>query len=292
MEHQNIRIAVDQAQLAVILEAFYTVSHIKSTLFDTDFNEILTYPQGPSEFCRIVRSHHLDRCKKSDRLAFMKCRKEGTTIGYCSHIGLYEVISPLRNGDEVIGYIMFGQMIQKESKEKIIKEIQKQYRYLEEGPVLEEALGKLEERSSEEIQAATMLMQTCICYLLSNRIVRVNRGNFVEELNAYIENHISQEITADNLCKYFGVSRSALYLLAEQCLEGGVMKYIRNVRIEKAKKLLTGTQKQITEIASLVGFTDYNYFLRVFNVRRGCPAGHIGNGGRRLPLCAVEKRLP
>lgn len=267
--HQNIKIDVDLIQLATILEAFYTVSHIKSTLYDTEFREILTYPNDHCKFCHIVRDQHIDRCECSDMQAFKKCRQKGNTIGYCCHIGLYEVVSPLRDGEEIVGYIMFGQMIQKEQKEKTIQKILTQYKGLEERSVVAKALGELESKTSSEIRAATMLMQTCICYLLSNRIVRINRGNFMEELNAYIESHLSQEIMVKDLCQYFGMSRSSFYMLADQCLKEGVMKYIRRMRIEKAKDLLKTTSKHITDISSLVGFLDYNYFLRIFKKETG-----------------------
>lgn len=269
MEHQNIKIDVDLERLAAILEAFYTVSHIKSTLYDTEFREILTYPSGPCDFCRIVRRKHIDRCECSDMQAFKKCRQQEKTIGYYCHIGLYEVLSPLCYGDEVIGYIMFGQMLQKEKKDKTISKILTQYHYMENDSVMEDALNRLESKTSAEIQAATMLMQTCICYLLSNHVVRVNRGNFVEELNAYVDSHIGEEISVKDLCRHFGMSRSSFYVLAEQCLKDGVMKYIRRRRIEKAKDLLENTSKQITEISAMVGFLDYNYFLRIFKTETG-----------------------
>lgn len=269
MEHRNIKIDVDLEQLASILEAFYRVSHIKSTLFDTEFREILTYPEGPCDFCRIVRQKHMDRCECSDIQAFTKCRQQKKSIGYCCHIGLYEVVSPVYYEEEIIGYIMFGQMLQKEKKDQTIRKILREYSYLEAQSVMEEALSQLETKTGAEIQAATLLTQTCICYLLSNRIVRVNRGNFVEELNAYIETHMSQEIAVTDLCRYFGMSRSSFYMLADQCLEEGVMKYIRRKRIEKAKELLMKTSKQVTEISALVGFLDYNYFLRIFKKETG-----------------------
>lgn len=269
MAQQNIKIAVELTQLADVLKAFYTVSHIKSTLFDTEFHEVLAYPEENCEFCQIVRKKHIDRCRQSDEQAFTKCRQQQKTIGYNCHIGLYEVISPLRNGDNIIGYIMFGQMIKRGNKEEIIRQILSRYLYLEEQQVMTRTLNDLEARTSAEIDAATLLMQTCICYLLSNNIVRVNRGNFLEELNAYMESHISQEITVGDLCKYFGMSRSSFYALAEQSIDGGVMKYIRSMRIEKARELLRNTSIQVTEISALVGFLDYNYFLRIFKKETG-----------------------
>ena len=40
--------------------------------------------------------------------------------------------------------------------------------------------------------------------------------------------------------------------------------YLTALRIEKAKELLKATDKSVAEVARLVGFNDYNYFIRVF----------------------------
>jgi two-component system response regulator YesN len=44
----------------------------------------------------------------------------------------------------------------------------------------------------------------------------------------------------------------------------GVSDYIRERRIEKAKRLLKSTQKPVAQIAAEVGFQDANFFTRSF----------------------------
>jgi AraC-like DNA-binding protein len=43
-----------------------------------------------------------------------------------------------------------------------------------------------------------------------------------------------------------------------------LMKYLRLLKLEKAKELLLTTDKSVLDIAETVGFEDSNYFTAVF----------------------------
>ena len=60
------------------------------------------------------------------------------------------------------------------------------------------------------------------------------------------------------------MSRSQLYLFSNKYLGTGIAEYIRQQRIDHAKKLLKTTDLPITEVAKQSGFLDYTYFYRVF----------------------------
>ncbi|MBO5218088.1 MAG: helix-turn-helix transcriptional regulator, partial [Clostridia bacterium] len=48
-----------------------------------------------------------------------------------------------------------------------------------------------------------------------------------------------------------------------------VAAFVRRRRLEHAKKLILEGKMSIPEIADTVGFSDYNYFLRVFRQEFG-----------------------
>ena len=50
-----------------------------------------------------------------------------------------------------------------------------------------------------------------------------------------------------------------------------VHEYQRMLRVRRAKQLLKETDKPITDIAQLTGFSDVFYFSRVFRAQQGCP---------------------
>ena len=51
-------------------------------------------------------------------------------------------------------------------------------------------------------------------------------------------------------------------------------RYLRRLRIENARKLITYTQYTVAEVAGLVGYADPAYFSRVFRQETGAPPTH------------------
>jgi len=268
-EYQQITY-VDQEQLSLLLHSFYMLTHIKITLFDAHHNEIMTYPQKTCEICRLIRNDGIDECIRSDNDGFDKCRSTGEYLAYTCHAGLMEVICPLINDNITIGYMMFGQMICKENSEQARDNIIEKCVGLPIDKIqLKNAVNQITEKSAEEIKAAAIMMQTSIYYLISNRFVRMEKGKYVEMLDSYIIDHIADKITIETICRYFGMSRTTLYTLAQQYLECGILDYIRKKRIKYAQNLLANTQLPVTVISDKAGFSDYSYFRRVFKQETG-----------------------
>ena len=46
----------DLKKLEMILKDFYELSHIRITVFDAQFHELLTYPQGHCAVCALIRA--------------------------------------------------------------------------------------------------------------------------------------------------------------------------------------------------------------------------------------------
>lgn len=80
----------------------------------------------------------------------------------------------------------------------------------------------------------------------------------------YILNHLYEDIELNELAELIGLSSK--YLSAQFKKETGffLSDYIQYEKIEEAKKLLSYTQTPISEISSLLNFTDQSYFTKVF----------------------------
>nr|WP_275951069.1 helix-turn-helix transcriptional regulator [Gemmiger formicilis] len=66
-----------------------------------------------------------------------------------------------------------------------------------------------------------------------------------------------------------GLGRTALYELSKETYGCGINEYVRRLRIQRAMKLLTGTDLTNSEICQQIGIADYNYFFRVFRKQTG-----------------------
>ena len=62
----------------------------------------------------------------------------------------------------------------------------------------------------------------------------------------------------------FKMSKSSLYLLSKEAFGKGITEYVEELRIEKAKEMLRTTGDPVSSVAEQVGYSDSNYFTKVF----------------------------
>lgn len=86
----------------------------------------------------------------------------------------------------------------------------------------------------------------------------------------YIDEHIQEDISLTTLANEAGLSAGYLALLIKEHLGMNYSKYVLSKRLEKAKYLLSNTQKRIGEIAETVGYKNKRYFSEMFKENTGC----------------------
>ena len=177
---------------------------------------------------------------------------------YKCHAGLTEAVVPIFDRNGVLAYVMFGQIVPQESDSATIARIKKQY------PAYSEEVERIPVKSVEELNAAATILQAITSYVMTNRWGTPEKSEFIRQIDQYIEEHLSQSITMEELCDAFRIGRTRLYELSMEYLGCGLSEYIRKQHIHHAKLLLRQTTLSITEIAYAVGFSDYNHFSRVF----------------------------
>ncbi|MEM6805964.1 MAG: ATP-binding protein, partial [Bacteroidota bacterium] len=88
---------------------------------------------------------------------------------------------------------------------------------------------------------------------------------FIQRVREAILDHLDDSsYRPDNLIKDMGVSRTQMYNKLKALTGKSTSHFVRSVRLEKAKELLMNPELQISEIAYSVGFSDPQYFSRVF----------------------------
>ncbi|MEK6793505.1 MAG: AraC family transcriptional regulator [Spirochaetota bacterium] len=80
----------------------------------------------------------------------------------------------------------------------------------------------------------------------------------------YLAAHIAEPTNVAKAITYSGLSKSHFYRLFQRASGMPVTAYVNQVRVEKAKRLLSATTLPIPRIAAELGFTDAAYFHRVF----------------------------
>lgn len=88
--------------------------------------------------------------------------------------------------------------------------------------------------------------------------------HYVDAFKRSIWDNLDKDLTVNLLCEAMGVGKTTLSACFRKYAGTTIAKFILNTRIEKAQLLLANTDLPIAEISAQVGFTDYNYFCRVF----------------------------
>lgn len=89
-------------------------------------------------------------------------------------------------------------------------------------------------------------------------------SQLVVDIKDYINSHITTNIRMDDICNFFGYSKTYLCQLFKAQCSVSIMKYYNIKKIEYAKKLIRETQDNIAQISVKLSFDNPQYFSRVF----------------------------
>lgn len=269
---------LNKDKLLDLLHDFYILTQIQIVIYDSDGNGIIGWPGVRCPFCTLMYQNPetAQKCEESNHRSFRKCRATGKLTIYKCHAGLVEATAPLTDDGMVIGYIMFGQISDSATDEELktqLKSVLKKYgTKLPDDESEQEALYHIVRKTPEQIRAAGKILEACTFYVLLKDLVRMQRQNFMNNMNEFLKSHLSEDLSVDRLTEEFHISRNKLYQATERYLGVGIASYIKNLRIKEAERLLKETDLTITEISDRVGFADYNYFHRVFKAKTGISA--------------------
>jgi AraC-like DNA-binding protein len=109
-------------------------------------------------------------------------------------------------------------------------------------------------------------------------------GGALRRVRAYIDDHIGERISLDQLARQAGVSRFHFARQFRLSTGESPMGYLRRVRIECSKSILQTRDTTIAEVAARLGFSDQSHFTRIFGRLVGVSPGsfarydHWGSG--------------
>lgn len=264
---------INSSSLYPVLRDFYTLTNLRIVIFDTQFQELMAYPEKRVDFCSLLRQKPEGEtaCRKSDRDGCKQCAKTKELVLYRCHAGLTEAVVPILDTDGVLAYVMFGQVLPRENGNSAKGKLKSNY------PAFSDYIDRIPVKSAAELNAAATVLQAITTYVITNRWVTPGKSAFIRQLDRYIEENLRKTISVEEVCAAFHIGRTRLYALSSDYLGCGLAEYIRNQRIFHAQKLLTQTEMPITEIASAVGFCDYNHFSRIFKQVTGSSAREYRN---------------
>lgn len=106
-----------------------------------------------------------------------------------------------------------------------------------------------------------------VLYTFTEKVLETKNERFSKTITTcknYIYNHLYEEINHDDLAELVELNPNYLSVLFKKEVGIPVNEYIQQAKIDEAKKLLAFSNTPISEICSLLNFTDQSYFTKVF----------------------------
>lgn len=117
---------------------------------------------------------------------------------------------------------------------------------------------------------------------MEGQLIRKGKSKYVSKMLDYIQIYYPQKISINDLSKQYGVSSTYLNAKFKQETNYTFNDFLNRYRVLQAVELLRQDKMKVYEIAEVVGFQDYKYFIQVFKKYVGCSPGRfvVGASGK------------
>jgi AraC-like DNA-binding protein len=89
----------------------------------------------------------------------------------------------------------------------------------------------------------------------------------------FIHEHLTEKISIDNLSRKAYMSRNEFFKWFKEQFGITPLEYINRERIKLAKQILSDKENSVSSVGYQCGFTDVNYFVRLFKKAEGITPG-------------------
>jgi len=103
----------------------------------------------------------------------------------------------------------------------------------------------------------------------------------VERAQTWLAHHLATEVNMTELARYAAVSPRTLLRRFQAALELSPHKYLRNLRMDTARRGLEVTRFQVEKIARGVGYADVTFFSQLFRQHTGMTPAQYRRHARR-----------
>lgn len=273
-----MKLLLNKQRLLHVMQDFHTMSNIRINISDYFSKEILAFPSSISKYCQYLQSGPFGNslCLKCDRNALTKAQASSQDVYiYTCHAGLLEVISTIRIEDEVLGYMMFGQLrVRTPYEHKTWSQVYSLAStlispYIISESELKHAYFDLPSATPEWINATANIMRIVLTYVQLDEQIRIQSEPFSLRVEKYIKSNLDKTLNIPILSQKMMVGKTTLCTKTKQYFNCSVNELIRNLRIKEAQRLLHMSDMPIYQVAEKCGFHDYNYFSKIFKSELG-----------------------
>lgn len=115
----------------------------------------------------------------------------------------------------------------------------------------------------------SMLFMATADFYRDYRQDELYKDPLVVKVSKYLWDHLEEDITLSKILKKFSVNKNTLNDAFNNEMNMSCMAYLEMLRVNLAKKHLQFDDESVSEISQMCGYTDTNYFSKVFKKHTG-----------------------
>ncbi|OUS78538.1 hypothetical protein B1748_00210 [Paenibacillus sp. MY03] len=122
----------------------------------------------------------------------------------------------------------------------------------------------------DELERFALNRLTGLIGLIRDKRSQRERNDLIDQSLVFIQtNYMRSDLSLNLLASEFGLSVPYLSKLFKEKAEINFIDYVMEIRLSKAKELLSATDGKVRDIAEQVGYTNVNSFVRIFKKLTG-----------------------
>jgi len=222
---------------------------------DPAFSEDLFHHCNP--FCVAVKEDAgcLEKCKFEElEVLFSTIERERKPYFRRCHAGVIELIVPVIYLGQVEGCLLLGPFRSPKAEPGIPNKASRLLRHL----------PKHEQERMTGMQALLQTVASGLAGLSSISAFKQPTDTRITKAIAYIRGHLEVPLSANEVARHCGMSVSRFTHLFTQLTGLSFSRYVIELRIEQAKRLLIDPNNNKAEIALGLGFSDQSHFSNTF----------------------------
>jgi AraC-like DNA-binding protein len=258
----------DIEKLNKALQDFYNSTGVNIQLLTSDFMSLSSNPRNHNNYCKCIQSTAEGKksCYYSDKKLLEKCKESKQPQMHICHAGLIDVAVPILYNDEILGYIILGQMKKEYDFTAVEKNILDLGLDLSQ---MREYYSSLSVFDYDKIQSVSSIASMLATYILLENMLKPKINSNLEKAIDFIEKNLEKDLSIQNISKSMHISQSVLYRNFRNYYGCTVGEYINTRRVEKSIEIMKNMDLSIEEISQSVGFASATYYGRVFKSKKG-----------------------
>jgi AraC-like DNA-binding protein len=277
-------------ELQRLIDSFAYCFKVKITVFSSRMEELIVGLHNPgSLFCQLIQKklRLRYRCCRQDKLMCDRCEKKDALMVYHCFAGPSEAVLPIKIDGTLIGYGMIGQFRTNEAlpDETILLWAKAGF---ENEPLLE-AFNEQPFFDQTSLDNMLRLFSMLIAFAVNREYVRFRNPGLAEQVSHWLDEHIAEPVTLDDLAATLCRSRSTISHTLSRQLGISFKQLCALKKIERFESIIASDPSiPIQEAAALVGYEDPFYFSRIYKKIRFAPPSTFINSVRSQGLKTEE----